>query len=164
MRTDDLPKFTETNFAVLHLTQARFVEITLVCSRLSISSFNQPSDPPSTLFFNFRNSSLTSQKPLHFGQLSNLIENSMYSFSVWPQAGQTSVVPFSSLALLIGGTSTRKSVSLLQALTRLNQYGTCTLFTKSENPLRRTGIIRASSLSIRLSSPPSSQNPPQFRQ
>src|SRR5690348_8977382 len=121
IRIEDFPKCTAANFVVLHFTQGRFVEITLVFSRFSISSLSHRRDPPSARFLSFRSSSLTSHMPLHLGQPSNCIEKTVYKFKLLPHVGQTSCVCFSSFAPFIGRTSTRKSVSSLFLLTRLNQ-------------------------------------------
>src|SRR5579863_4766658 len=71
--TEDLPKSTDTSFAVLHVGHARSVALALDFPISSISSFSQRKEPCSTLFFNFLSSSLTSQIPLHLGQPSNSI-------------------------------------------------------------------------------------------
>src|ERR1700689_5307287 len=103
---DDFPKRTETILTVLHLTQARFVAITLVLSTLSISSFSQRKDPCSTLFLSPRNSSLINHTPLHAAHPSNLIEKTVYSLRFFPHAGQTSEVPLPNLEPMMGSTST----------------------------------------------------------
>src|ERR1700722_5025421 len=92
IRIEELPKITETMFTVLHFTQGRFVATMLVFSMFSISSFIQRREPSSSLFFSFRNSSFTSQRPLHLEQPSNCILKIEYSFRVFPQAGQISEV------------------------------------------------------------------------
>src|SRR6185437_11250423 len=115
---------TETILFVLHFTQVRLVRRALVLSMSSISSFSQRVDPPFTLFFSFRSSSLISQMPLHFGQPSKSIEKMEYTNKVCPHAGQISGVFSFLTAPLIGGTSTVKSVSELRFLIRLYQYGT----------------------------------------